>query len=555
MRWTELLTPFRPECDDATDLLAAAGYTHRLADGLYTLLPLGQRVLARLNAIIRGEMARVGAQEITMPLLQPAALWNRPNADAGTRADAFGSQLLRVSVTGAEPLVLSPTHEEVASVVAGACIGGERDLPRVVYQIQPRFRHQACHAEDGLLHTREFVMADAYSFHVNRASLDATYSAMKHALLAVVSACGVSARYVAADGGAIGGDESEELVAPLPSSASEAAVYCISCGYAASIELATFARQRRKATPLAPLEEVADPQASQAQRLVWIPFVTRGQIILGVFPRGQLLSLEKLGKALARAGVAAPDLHPASAHELSQLGASYDTISLIRTPRSVLIVGDEALRSDVSFCIPSSRAGHVLVNVNTPRDFRIDLCADICAAREGAGCSSCGAALSGLRGVEIGHIFKLGTHYMRELATQPGARAVQMGCYGLGVTRLMATIVEQHRDARGIVWPERVAPFLAAIVAQGPEASPAALQLYRELSASGLQVLFFDSPEAAADKIARADRLGIPFQVVVPAAGTGTGTLELRHRTTSQTDRLSATDLRARLNEYRTTSA
>jgi prolyl-tRNA synthetase len=551
MRWTELLTAGGAERDASTDLLAAAGYTHRLADGLYTLLPLGQRVLQRINAIIRSEVARVGAQEVTLPLLQPAELWSRAHEGRESRADAFGPQLLRVAATSGEPLVLAPTHEEVAAIVGSACIRDERDLPRIAFQIQPRFRNQACSVEDGLLHTREFVMADAYSFHADRASLDTSYAAMRGAFAAIAAECGVSARFVAADGGAIGGDESEELVAPLPTTATEAAVFCSTCGYAASIEVAEFARARRREAGPAPATEVVAGDAPEEGRLAWVPFVARGRIVLGVFPRGLLLSPVKLAKALARAAIAAPDLHPASARELSQLGATYDSISLVRTPRSILIVADDALRSEVNFCIPSPSAGHFLTNLNTPRDFRVDLFADICAAQDGTACSRCGHVLSGIRGVEVGHIFKLGTHYVSEFGARTNGQPLQMGCYGLGVTRLMATIVEQLRDRRGIVWPEKVAPFLVVVVPAQPGACAAALELYRDLSASGVDVLLDDSQQAPAEKTRRAEWLGIPFQIVLLTDDAAAGAVELRRRGSSEVHRLSAADARARMYERR----
>jgi prolyl-tRNA synthetase len=530
MRLSELLTTRSPERDGASDLLVRAGYTHRLGDGLYTLLPLARRVLANIEAIFRREMARRGIQEVTMPLLQPAAPWDRRAGSGETRAEAFGPQLFRLAEGMGEPLILSPTHEEVAALVGSACIGDVRDLPRVVYQIQPRFRNQTCPPDHGLLHTREFVMADAYGFHADRASLDGTYLALRAAFSAIVSACGASARWVTADGGAIGGDESEELVAPIPGATGTAAVFCDGCGYAASAEIAEFARPQTSPSALAPMTEVAADDAPDANRLVWVPFVAGTEVVLGVIPRGSLLSPVKLAAALSRANLLRTELHPATARELGELGLTYDSISLVRTPRTIAIVADEALRSGANFTIPSARPGCLLTDVNPTRDFRVDLFADICSADEGAPCVRCGAILRAERGVEVGHIFKLGARYL----------PIEMTCYGLGLTRLMATVVEQRRDAAGIVWPESIAPFRAAVVPETPTASPAALRLYESLSTSGIDLLLDDSLASLAEKTEHLDLLGIPLQLVISGE---LDAVRLRERTPSSVQEMRATDV------------
>jgi len=547
MRLSELLTTRSGAADDSPDLLVRAGYTHRLADGLYTLLPLGQRVLHRINAIVRRELSRAGAQEVTMPLLQPATIWQQRIGGWDTRAESFGPQLFRLSgENNAQPLVLAPTHEEVATILGAACIRDARDLPRLIYQIQPRFRNQPCPVELGLLCTREFVMADAYSFHADRVGLDDCYAAVRQAFAAVASSCGMSARFVAAAAGAIGGHASEELVAPLPAFTSTAAFECKGCGYAASADIAEFERTPIGEEAALPLEEVAlagAEQFSTTKRLVWVPFLAGERLLLAVMPYGSQLNPVKLTDATTSAGIQTWNLHPASAQELTALGANYDWISLVRTPRDVFVVADEAVRRGVNFCMPSPHVGSVLINVNSPRDFRVDMFTDICAAADGAACSRCGRSIRGIQGVEAGHIFKLGSHYADAFGARLAAQSLEMGCYGLGITRLMSTIVRQHQDARGIVWPEAVAPYLAVIVPMSAETVVlrGVDDLYRELAAAGIAVLLDDSMNPPDDRIRYADLLGIPIQILFR---TDADHVEIRRRESSESHRGRRSDVR-----------
>lgn len=563
MRLSQLLTANRSGGDDPADLLAHAGYTLRLADGLYNLLPLGHRVLSRISSIVRREMTSVAAQEVAMPLIQPAKLWDHPIGDGVTRAEIFGTQLFRLAGESGDRLVLAPTHEEVATIVAAACIREVRDLPRVIFQIQPRFRDQICPAGAGLLHTREFVMADAYSFHSDRVGLDETYAAIRNAFSAVLSRCGVSAEVVRADTGSMGGEASEEFVASLPGSADIAAVRCAGCGYAASIEIAEFERKSSHAETPLPIEELEAPDAfpagsadlmgSSTKRLIWVPFVAGGRILLAVILGDLRLNAVKLAKVLARAGLNTTDLHPATAQELTRRGANYDWISLVRTPPSVLVIADNAVRAGANFFIPSTRVGHFLINVNSGRDFRVDMFADLSAAGDGADCSQCGNAMRAIRGIEVGHIFKLGSRYAAAFGAQiehsGNACPLEMGCYGLGITRLMATIVEQRRDERGIVWPESVAPFLAVLVPLRSDAAArrGAEQLYRKLIAFGLDILLDDSDAAPDEKLRHADLLGIPFTVVLPGDSKDGDIVEIRERSSPETHRVTALQVNALL--------
>jgi len=524
MRLSQLLIT-RSATNDDNDLLERAGYTHRLADGLYTLLPLGHRVLQRISAIVREELDRAGAQEVAMPLLQPESLWD-------ARASLFGPQLFRVKAENDERLVLAPTHEEVATIVASACIHDSRDLPRVLYQIQPRFRDQDAGSRSGLMRTREFVMADAYSFHAGRESLDQTYTAIRDAFCAILARCGVQIQIVRAGSGAMGGEESEELLASFPRAANTMALQCEECGYAASLEIAECA-QSDSTEEVLPLEEIPVPDSlAPARRLMGLPFIAAGRVGLAVMPANRVLNPSKFAGALSGHGINSADCHVASAAELANLGGTYDWISIVRTPPSFFVIADESVRAGANFVLPSPRTGHFLKNVNGARDFRVDAFAGISFASEGDACVRCGKRLNAIRGTEVGHIFKLGNRY---------SAAFEMGCYGLGVTRLMQTIVEQNRDARGIVWPKAVAPYVAVIV---PVNVHFAEQLYR--SCTELEILLDDSDAELEEKIRRADLLGMPFQIIVPADGSD---VEIRDRLSTKIHRVHSSNVAAFLHD------
>ena len=456
-----------------------------------------------------------------MPLLQPEELWHK-------RAAVFGPQLFRLRNESTGRLVLAPTHEEVATIVAMACIHDSRDLPRVLYQVQPRFRDQFCPTEEGLLQTREFVMADAYGFHSDSAGLDESYAAIKGAFFRILSLCGVRAIVVLADSGAMGGQESEEFIAELPNASNPIAVRCDKCGYAASVEIAAFARPPSDGESPLPVEEVlGEIEASSPRRLRWIPFIAGGRVVLAVTPGAHSPNAVKVLNALSQAGMETAGFRAATADELSRMGGTCDWISLVRTPRSVFVVADEALRTGANFSIPSTQVGRSLKNVNIERDFHVDIFADLSAAGEGATCLQCGNPMRAIRGVEVGHIFKLGSHY---------TAFMKMGCYGLGITRIMSTIVEQWKDPRGIIWPERVAPYRVILIPLNEKSRNSAEQLYAELNARE-EVLFDDSDVSSDEKLRRADLLGIPRQMHLSG-----DVVDIRERSSSAVKRVTVSE-------------
>jgi prolyl-tRNA synthetase len=560
MRLSQLLLNRNAESDD--DLLARAGYTYRVGDGLYSLLPLGNRVLQRINSIVRRELERAGAQEVTMPLLQPRLLWQQRIRGGATRADAFGPQLFQVRGGTGDDWVLAPTHEEIAALLGAACIHAPRDLPRIIFQIQPRFRDHPFTAKTGLLRTREFVMADAYSFHADAASLQETYAAMKRAIANVLLDCGVAAGAVKASSGAMGGDDSEELIAPLPETRVVAAVRCAGCEYAASLEVAEFQRVCPQHREMLPLKEAAVPDGTEADeglaflesslsnRLGCVPFIAGTNLVLAVLPANLVLSCEKLLCALSRANIDVAGFHQGSAEELVRLGGDGDWISLVRTPPAVFVIADESVRTGSNFVFPSQQAGRYLLNLNSSRDFRVDIFADLAVASAGDLCMRCGSRLRAIYGTEVAHLFNLGSSYAAAFGAFPqSCKPPQMGCYGLGITRLMATIVHQNRDEHGIVWPHSVAPYAAIIVPAASDCSCRAFSehLYHMLSNSVVDVLLDDSDDTLENRLAYADLLGIPVKII--ASENLQQTVEVRERRSVESQSIRAENLGALLHK------
>jgi prolyl-tRNA synthetase len=530
------------------DLLAQAGYVQELASGLYTLLPLGQRVFARISALVRGALAAQGAQEVTMPLLQPEALWLR-TVGGQTRAEVFGGQLFRLVGSSGERWVLAPTHEEVATAVAAAQL--ERSgLPAVIYQVAPRFRDQRCAAGDGLLRAREFVMADAYSFAADRDGLDESYRQLRGALEAVVGVAGLRARWVRADGGAMLAAASEELVAELPGEHAAVAVTCAGCGEAASVEVAegrpgTSAGADAGAGVRAGLEEIERPGRELDEVaaelgvpiercLSVVPFLSADRCVLAVLPRDRVLNPIKLSAALQRAGVESRGLMRANARELAARGGSYAWLSLVHTPSEVLVVADRSLQHGAGLLFSALEVDRFYVDLRAGRDFRVDLFADL-EWVDGGPCARCGGPLQTLRGIEIGHVFKLGTAFSTAFGAELDGLPLEMGCYGLGVTRLMAALALQHADARGLVWPAAVAPFVASVSVSATAAGDAAAEaLARELARADIEVLLDDS---GGDQ---ALRLGIPYQLRGASSGDS---VEIRERASGAVHALAARDV------------
>ncbi|GCE03867.1 proline--tRNA ligase [Dictyobacter aurantiacus] len=553
MRSSQLLTTTLREAPREAEgvnqeLLVRAGFVRQLTSGVYSFLPLGNRVLQKIATIIREEMNRIGGQEVTMPVIQPRDLWEVKPADGGpSRAEAVDI-LFQLKDRRGRDMVLGPTHEEIVTLLAREFVRSYRDLPQLIYQIQVKLRDEP-RPRGGLLRTREFLMKDLYSFDADEASMDKSYRAVREAYQAIFTRCGLRFIVIDADSGAIGGKDSQEFIA-LTDAGEDDAVQCDRCGYAANTEKATFVRSELERQPEAPLEEVYTPGCTTiadlaeflhiptSQTMKAVLYSSGGRLILGSV-RGDLEVNEvKLINALRRAGINTTDLHMSTPEELQQAGVVAGFTSPIGKSPDIFILADTSLKTGSNFVGGANRVDYHIMNVNYPRDFRVDAWEDIASAYEGAQCVHCGGNLHVIHGSELGHIFKLGTRYSVPfgatfLDAQGNEQPLLMGCYGIGLGRVMAIAVEQSHDEKGIIWPFGMAPYnlsLLGLDLDKGENREIAEQLYRDLQAAGVEVLFDDRLESAGVKFNDADLIGLPLRAVVSKRSLKNGGIELKRR-------------------------
>ncbi|MCS7216657.1 MAG: proline--tRNA ligase [Candidatus Bipolaricaulota bacterium] len=520
-------------------LLLRAGMIRKLAAGIYTYLPLARRVLHKLEAIIREEMDAIGGMEITMPVVHPAELW----AETGRLQD-FGPILGRFRDRAGREMVLGPTHEEVITDIARREIRSWRQLPLMFYQIQTKFRDEP-RPRGGLVRAREFTMKDGYSFHESKEDLDRFYEKVYRAYLNIFRRCGLAVAVVEADPGLMGGSESHEFMLPSPYG-EDSFIQCENKDYAANLEGAVSAKDADPPEPLLPLEEVATPGCYTIEAVAHYLGVPTRKTAKAVFYRTpkELVfvvirgDLEVNEAKLARA-VGTAELWPATEEEIAACGAVPGYASPVGIRRDgVKVVVDDSLLGARNLVAGANREGFHLRNVNFPRDFRADVVADVALAREGDRCPRCGGRLSLQRAIELGHIFKLGTKYSEAMGAtfldrEGKPRPLIMGCYGIGVGRLLAAVIEAHHDGDGIVWPENLAPFQVVVSVLDPK-RPELLRLGEELAqglaAAGLEVLLDDRDQSAGEKFHDAKLWGIPVLAVVGPRAAAQGRVELERR-------------------------
>lgn len=515
-----------------------AGLVRALAPGSFALLPLGMAAARRIEAIMHEEMTRIGAQELRTPIVQPATLWEQTG-----RFATYGPQMLTLRDRAERPLVIAPTHEEAIAELARREIGSYRQLPALVYQIHTKYRDEI-RTRGGLMRMREFTMLDASSLDADPAGLDAAYALVGEAFERIFTRCGVQFVAVEAASSEMGGREAREYMARSPSGEDTLAL-CANCGYAANLEVAVAARPAAPPSADAPpLEMVATPGTatiadlaaflgiSEAATARAVFFDTPEQGLLFAVIRGDLeVSEDKL-----RAAAGVSELRPADPEQITAAGAVAGYASPVGL-HGVFVVADPSVVAAGPLVAGANRAGYHLRNVVYGRDWQATLVADIAAVRAGDPCTRCGAPLALERGVEIGHIFKLGTRYTTALGAtyldeQGAARPVVMGSYGIGVERLLQIVIEQHHDERGIVWPAAVAPADVQIIALGKSEAPRheASRLDAELAAAGLRPLLDDRDETAGVKFNDADLIGLPLRLVVGEKLLATGEVELKPR-------------------------
>jgi len=520
-------------------LMLRAGMIRKLAAGIYTYLPLARRALHKIEKIIREEMDAIGGMEITMPMIHPAELW----AETGRLQD-FGPILGRFRDRAGREMVLGPTHEEVITDLARREIRSWRQLPLVFYQIQTKFRDEP-RPRGGLVRAREFTMKDGYSFHESKDDLDRFYREVYQAYLNIFRRCGLSVVPVEADPGLMGGSESHEFMLPSPYG-EDSFIQCENGDYAANLEGATSLKDEDPPEPLLPLEEVATPGCYTIEAVanfLGIPtrktakavFYRAGEELVFVVIRGDLeVNEAKLARALRR-----PDLRPATEEEIVEIGAVPGYASPIGIRRNgVKVVVDDSIPKAKNLVAGANREGFHLRNVNFPRDFQADIVADVAVARDGDRCPRCGGRLRVHRAIELGHIFKLGTKYSEAMGAtfldrDGKPRPLIMGCYGIGVGRLLAAVIEVHHDEAGIIWPTNLAPFEVIVSILDPKQSSLLTlgeKLAQALANAGFEVLLDDRDQSAGEKFHDAKLWGFPILVVVGPRAVGQNQVELERR-------------------------
>ncbi|MDY0136820.1 MAG: proline--tRNA ligase [Thiomicrospira sp.] len=524
-------------------LMIRAGLIRRLAGGLYNWLPLGLRVLRKVEGIIRQEMDRSGAQEVLMPVVQPAELWQESG-----RWQQYGAELLRMQDRHNREFCLGPTHEEVITDLIRKEIRSYKQLPANFYQIQTKFRDEI-RPRFGVMRSREFIMKDAYSFHLDRASLEATYQVMYDTYHRIFQRMGLNFRAVQADTGSIGGDGSHEFHV-LADSGEDAIAFSSESEFAANVELAeAVAPQGERPAPTQALTEVATPnvhsieevcaffkvEAKQTLKTLLVKGADEAHPVVALVLRGDHelndIKAEKLPQ------VASP-LEFASADQIKHtVGCDAGSIGPIGLTIPVIV--DRAAAHCSDFICGANKTGFHFSGANWERDISAGLVADIRNVVEGDPSPDGKGVIQIRRGIEVGHIFQLGDKYSKALNANvlnenSRAQILEMGCYGIGVTRVIAAAIEQNHDDKGIIWPDAIAPFQVCIVPmqmhKSPRVKQAAEQLYADLTARGIEVLFDDRNERPGVMFNDMELIGIPHRVVIGERGLDENTIEYKHR-------------------------
>lgn len=527
-------------------LMLRAGLIRPLASGLYNWMPTGVRVLKKVENIIREEMNKSGAIEVIMPVVQPAELWQESE-----RWEQYGPELLRFKDRGNRDFVLGPTHEEVITDLVRREISSYKQLPLNLYQIQTKFRDEV-RPRFGVMRSREFVMKDAYSFHTNGESLQQTYDVMYQTYSNIFTRLGLDFRAVQADTGSIGGSASHEFQV-LADSGEDDIVFSTESDYAANIELAEAVASGERQAPSKAMELVDTPNAKTIAELVKqfnlpIEKTVKTLIVKGADEEQPLIALMIRGdhelneiKATKLAQVAEPFEFASEEEIKAKIGAGVGSLGPVNLNIPVIIDRSVALMSD--FGAGANIDGKHYFNINWERDVALPPIADLRNVVEGDPSPDGKGTLLIKRGIEVGHIFQLGKKYSEAMkATVQGEDGrpltMTMGCYGIGVTRVVAAAIEQSHDERGIIWPEAIAPFQIAIIPMNMHKSEKvkdfAENLYRTLNAQGVEVLFDDRNERAGVMFADMELIGIPHQIVIGEKNLEQGLVEYKNRRTGE---------------------
>ncbi len=537
-------------------LMVRAGLIRKESAGMYVYLPLGWRVLRKIIAIVRDEMDRAGALEFLMPELTNADLWKESG-----RWDTMGPEMFRIRDRNAMEYALAPTHEEAFTAAVRGLISSYRDLPVNVYQINTKFRDEI-RPRFGVIRSKEFIMKDAYSFDMDEEGLEKSYQAMRTAYRRVFERCGLDTIPVEADTGSMGGSNSEEFMV-ASEVGEESLLLCDGCGYRANREKAEYGRPAASSDAPKELAEVATPdvktiddlavffKCSPDRFLKSIIYVADGRPVMAVVPGNREINELKLARAAGATGLElAPD---AVVEEVT--GAPVGFAGPV-TKKNIRIIFDISVKGVVNGITGANKKDVHFDNVNPGRDFTIKEEADITCAEEGDPCPKCGAAMYVKKGIEVGHIFKLGYKYTKSMNVkvdnEQGVEVTPiMGCYGIGVNRTMAAVVEQHNDDKGIIWPAALAPFDIHLVGLG-KADDEIKQtdaIYDLLTNNGFEVLYDDRKASPGVKFADADLVGLPVRITIGKTYFQTGEAEVKLRKGGDVLKVKKEDLAVKVRE------
>ena len=525
-------------------LMLRAGLIRKTSSGIYAYMPMGFKVYKNVEKVIREEMDQAGAQELIMPALLPAEAYQ-----ASGRWERFGPEMFRLSDRGGRPFCLGPTHEEPFTEAVRDTFRSYKNLPVTLYQIQHKYRDEK-RPRFGVIRSREFVMKDAYSFDVDEEGLDKSYKIMYDAYRRIFDRLGLDYTVVDADSGAMGGSGSQEFMVKSPIG-EDAICFCDACGYAANEEKATCAPSEPDSSDMLPLEEIYTPESGTIEELVNFLGTTPDKFVKTI-----LYNIDgKIVAAMVRGDRDVNETKLGNIYDASEMDlASFDDVERITGARvgfagpvglkeKIDIVIDSEIEGLRNFIVGANKSDYHLKNINVGRDFTPDIVRDIRNVKEGDLCPKCGKPLGMARGVEVGHIFKLGTKYSDALGCiyldkEGKEKPMVMGCYGIGVSRTIAAIIEQYNDEDGIKWPAIAAPYKVIVIptkTNDEEIMDFAEKLYNAFLEKGIEVLIDDRNERPGVKFKDADLLGIPLRITV-GRRAGEGIAELKFRMDGATE-------------------
>ena len=528
-------------------LMLRAGFMRKVANGLYSFLPLGWRSIKKIEAIIREEMDRSGAQEVMMPILQPADIWKESG-----RWNAYGAEMMRINDRHDVEYCLGPTHEEMITTLVKNEINSYRQLPVNLYQIQSKFRDER-RPRYGLMRSREFIMKDGYSFDIDDAAADVSYKTMYDAYSRIFTRCGLTFRPVEADSGAIGGSNTHEFMAIAEAGEADI-IHCSACDYAANIEIGKPGIMKQVEEALKELEVVDTPQASTIEAVAEmlnlplektikaVVYAIEDKVILAMV-RGDH-DVNEVAVQHAVNGSVEPEM--ATPEQLEKVGLTAGFISPVGLKQTddFAIVVDESVMETYNVCGGANKADAHYININPKRDFNTEdiIVAPIRLITKDDVCPECHSPLEYSKGIEVGQVFKLGTKYSESLQAtyldQNGRpNAMVMGCYGIGVSRTLAATIEQYHDENGIIWPRAIAPFEVVIVpinAKDEALMSTSTTIYDTLLNDKVDILLDDRKDRAGVKFKDADLIGYPLRITVSKNTLESNEVEIRIRKTGE---------------------